>query len=303
MNYFDSHAGFTFTNVKLQVTEISAKQNQFSISGIDEIYFNEEIDFTKDKETKIFSLLQAAFEELSIKNSITSNSASFSLPQELFITAQLPVEQSLVHSDLTKEFRWQLSILHPYLNWNDFVIRYFEVELLQAEMNDTAIVFALNRKYIKIINDFCRKNNLKLKFIDHCHLASNNILMMNPSSKINDQLSLYNSHNILSILISHKGKPIYYEDIPITDLHEFRGMVTDKLAELNQNHFKFKDAYLFGDSTSKSIINILNEATGINFNLVNPFIRLKVDTSIMTNKYYTERNHLFSPSAGIAARI
>ncbi len=303
MNYFDSHAGFTFTNVKLQVTEISAKQNQFSISGIDEIYFNEEIDFTKDKETKISSLLQAAFEELSIKNSITSNSASFSLPQELFITAQLPVEQSLVHSDLTGEFRWQLSILHPYLNWNDFVIRYFEVELLQPEMNDSAIVFALNRKYIKIINDFCRKNNLKLKFIDHCHLASNNILMMNPSSKINDQLSLYISHNILSILISHKGKPIYYQDIPITDLQEFRSMVTDKLAELDQNHFRFKDAYLFGDSASKSIIKILSETTGINFNLVNPFIQLKVDTRIMTNKYYTERNHFFSPSAGIAARI
>ncbi|MCK7528680.1 MAG: hypothetical protein MZV64_69550 [Ignavibacteriales bacterium] len=114
MHYYDSDAGFTFTNVKLQITEISAAQNQFKVCRIDEVYFNEEIDFAKDKETKITSLLQAAFEELSIKNSITSNSASFSLPQELFVTARLPFEESLLHSDLVEEFRWKLSIMYPY---------------------------------------------------------------------------------------------------------------------------------------------------------------------------------------------
>jgi Tfp pilus assembly PilM family ATPase len=303
MNYHDSVLGFTFTSVKLQVTAISAMQNQFSISMIDEIYLNEELDFAADKETKIISLLQAAFEELSLKNSITSNSVSFSLPQELFITAQLPVEQSLLHSDLTEEFRWQLSIMYPYLNWNDYVVRYFETDIKRAGQSELALVFAMNRKYLKIINDFCSKNNLKLKFIDHCHLASNNILMINSSEKQNDQLSIYISQKILSVLISNEGKPVFYEDIPLISFHEICSLIAEKLNDLSNKQFDFTEAFLFGDSISNSTVKVLSDSTGIKFSLVNPFTQFKVKINLMTNKYYIETNHLFSPSAGIAARI
>jgi Tfp pilus assembly PilM family ATPase len=295
--------GFSFTNVKLQITEIGARQNLVSLSRIDEVYFNEEIDFEKDKETKISSLLQAAYEELSIKNSITSNAASFCLPQDLFVTARLPIVESLLHSDLLEEFRWNLSIIYPYLNWNDYVIDYHEVDGKYFASSDIAIVFALNRKYIKIIHDFCARNNLKLKFIDHCHFASNNILIMNSTREKNDHLSIYISHKILSILISYNAKPVYYEDIPITNVNEVRSIIKGKLHELNQKQFNFTEAYLFGDSTSNAIVKSLTETTGINFNLVNPFTLLKADTSLMTNKYYTETNHFFSPATGVAARI
>lgn len=303
MNYNDSYAGFSFTNVKLQITEITVKQNHFTISRIDEVYFNEEIVFSKDKETKISSLLQAAFEELSIKNPITSNSASFSLPQELFVTARLPIEKSLLHSDLLEEFSWQLSILHPYLNWNDYVISFYEVDEKNIEVNDIALVFALNRKYIKIINDFCARNNLKLKLIDHCHLSANNILNLNLLSETNNHLSIYISHKSISVLVSMRGRPLYYEDIPIRSAYEVPSVIKNKLDELNQKELNFSLAFLFGDSTSAGIAKTLTEVTGINFSLVNPFTQLKADSSIMTNKYCTETNHLFPTSTGVAARI
>jgi Tfp pilus assembly PilM family ATPase len=302
MNH-DSTIGFAFTNVKLQVTEISAVQNQFKVSRIDEVYFNEEIDFAKDKETKITSLLQAAIEELSINNSITSNSASFSLPQELFVTARLLFEESLLHSDLLEQFRWNLSIMYPYLNWNDYVINYYEVDGKYFASGDIAIVFALNRKYIKIINDFCSRNNLKLKFMDHCHLSSSNILNMNVLNKTDNHFSIYIAQKMLSVLVSVEGKIIYYEDFPIKSVHEVLSVVKDKVIELNQWHLIFTGAFLFGDTTSGIIAKALTEATGISFNLVNPFSQLKVDANLMTDKYYTETNHFFSPSAGVATRI
>ena len=169
-------------------------------------------------------------------------------------------------------------------------------------MNNTAIVFALNRKYLKIINDLCTKNNLKLKFIDHCHLASNNILKMNPLNKLNDQLSFYISHKILSVLFRTKANrfimKIFQYQISMNSVEW-----SPKTSELNQKQFNFNEAFLFGDSTSKSITKVLTEATGIKFNLVNPFKQLKADTSLLTNKYYTETNHFFSSSAGVAARI
>jgi len=303
MNYHDPFLGISLTSVKLQLTEVSCKQNEFIVSHLDEVYFNQEIDFEIDKETKISSLLQAAFEEINIKNEITSNIVSFSLPQELFITASLPIENSLLNSDLIEEFRWQLSIMYPCLNWNDYVIRYYEADGNHIPSNDAALVFALNRKYIKIINDFCSKNNLKLKFVDHSHLTSNNILTMSGIGKTEKLLSFYISHKTLSVLVSLNGKLEYYEDIPIKSGHEIRSIITGKLDELSKNQHKFSEAYLFGEMISNSIAKALSEATGINFILTNPFSQLKVETNLLTNKYYTESNHFFSSSAGLAARI
>jgi hypothetical protein len=273
------------------------------VSHLDEVYFNQEIDFVIDKETKISSLLQAAFEEINIKNELTSNIVSFSLPQELFITARLPIENSLLNSDLIEEFRWQLSIMYPYLNWNDYVIKYYEIDGNHIPSHDAAIVFALNRKYIKIINDFCSKNSLKLKFVDHNHLTSNNILTISGIDKTKKLLSFYISGNILSVLVSLNGKLDYYEDIPIINSHEIRSIITVKLDELNKNQLNFSEAYLFGEVISNPIAKALSEATGINFILINPFTQVKVGTNLLTNKYYTESNHFFTSSAGLAARI
>jgi Tfp pilus assembly PilM family ATPase len=303
MNYHDSILGFSLTSVKLQLTEISYKQNEFIVSHLDEVYFNQKIDFVIDKETKISSLLQVAFEEINIKNELTSNIVSFSLPQELFITARLPIENSLLNSDLIEEFRWQLSIMYPHLNWNDYVIRYSEADGNYIPSNDAALVFALNRKYIKIIKDFCSKNNLKLKYIDQNHLTSNNILAISGIDKTKKILSFYISDNILSVLVSLNGKPDYYEDIPIKSGQEIRSIIIGKLDELNKNQLNFSEAYLFGEVISNPIAKALSEATGINFILINPFTQLKVGTNLLTNKYYSESNHFFSSSAGLAARI
>lgn len=303
MNFQNSTLGFTFNNVKLQLTEIIQKENQLLIDNIDETYFNEEIDFTKDKETKILSLLLTAFEELNIKNSLTASSASFSLPQELFITAQLPVEQSLLHSDLIEEFRWRLAVMYPFFNWNEFVIRYYETEAKIFEVESFALVFALNRKFIKLVNDFCTKSNLKLRFIDHCHLASNNLLMLDSKNGGNNQLSLYLSQKIFSILITASSKPVYYEDIPITDFHEITELIKNKIVELRNDSFNFTDATLFGDSSSHAIAKVLIELTGINFDLVNPFTHFTAKENLLTSKYFTETNHFFAPSTGTAVRI
>lgn len=297
------HAGFTLSNVKLQAVEVDAKHGRLNVSAIDEVYFNEEIDLINDKETKISAMLLAAYEELCIKNSITSSSISFSLPQELFISAILPVEQSLLHSDLVEEFRWRLSIMYPYYNWNDYVLRYYETYGVSHNIGDSALVFALNRKYIKIVNNFCTQINVKLKFIDHCHLASNNLVMLNSEKGRNVLLSLFLAQKIFSVLITMNGKPMYYKDIPISKFHEITGLIKEKIIGLRNDSFNFTDATLFGDSSSHAITKVLSELTGINFSLVNPFKHFTAEDNLLTTKYFTETNHFFSPSAGTTVRI
>ncbi len=295
--------GISISNIKIQLTEIIKKQNQIFLSNLDEVYLNEEINFESDKETKITSLLHAAFEELSIKNQITSNNVSFSLPQELFISARLPIEHSLLHSDLTEEFRWQLSIMYPYLNWHDYVIQYSETEERGVKTQEHALVFALNRKFIKLLSSFCEKSNLKLKFVDHCHLAASNMLILNAVGVTKEKLSFYVSQKIFSLLISSHDKPIYYEDIPVKSVNEIPSMIREKLTELNKIRFNFNEVFLFGDSASHTIAKVLAETVGIDFILVNPFANIIVNTNLMTNKYYSETNHFFCSSTGVSVRV
>src|SRR3989337_2859291 len=128
MTGYENHAGFTLSGSKLQVVEITNQDEQFFLENVDEAYFNEPLNFEKDKETQISALLQGAFNELIIRKALKSNSVSFTLPFELFYTAQLPYDNTLLHQDIIDEFRWELSVLYPFAQVKDLVIQYIEIE-------------------------------------------------------------------------------------------------------------------------------------------------------------------------------
>lgn len=303
MNYFDSQSGFTFSSVKLQLTEITKKQNQFSISRIDEIYFNEEIDFINDKETKITSLLQAAFDELLIKKVLSSNVVSFSVPQDLFITARLPFEPSLLHSDLIEDIKFQLSVMHPYLNFNDHIIRYYEVEPEFADEKSIVLVFSMDRKIVKLIYNLCLKNNLKLRFIDHCHLTANNILAVTNADNSKMTLSFYVSAKVVSAIISASHNLVFYEEFPISSTQEIKNCFKDILNKISDSKLHFEKAYLFGDTISNSVAEYLSEYTKVQFILLNPFNNFQISSELLLNRNYTQSNHFFSSSVGAAVRL
>ena len=93
---FENHIGFTISGSKLQLVEIIYKDRQFILDKVDEAYFNEPINMETDKETKIDSLLQGAFNEILIKRPLKSSFASFALPFELFHIMQVPYDNTLL---------------------------------------------------------------------------------------------------------------------------------------------------------------------------------------------------------------
>ena len=169
---FENHIGFNISSSKLQVVEVNYIGDQFKLVNVDETYFNDTIDFENDRETKISALLQGAFDELLIKKNFNSNSASFTLPFELFQTMQVPYDATLLYQDLLDEFKWELSVIYPYISTKNLVLQYFEID--KGPFNDTssALVFAVQRRYLQMLDGFCKKNNLKLKFIDNLHIAA-----------------------------------------------------------------------------------------------------------------------------------
>jgi Tfp pilus assembly PilM family ATPase len=307
MAEFENHAGFTVTGSKLQLVEVINKTGQFVLENVDEAYFNESLDIEKDKETKIISLLQGAYNELIIKNPLQSTSASFTLPFELFYTMQAPYDNTLLHEDLVEEFRWELSVLYPYMPVKDLVVQYIEIEKNELVSYNTALVFAIPRKFLQLIYEFCQKNNLKLKFIDNAHTASDRALSLSsPFTEKGTILSIYFGTKFLSSFINYDGKPIYHKVIPFNDASEVPGIIksqvtSDEFIKINKN--LVNASFITGEDLSSSLVESLRDST--NFDLIhfNPFSKIKPEAKLIGNKCYSEKFNSFSAAAGMAFRL
>jgi len=146
----EDHTGFTLTSSKIQFVEVGFKNEKFILQNIDEVYFDERLNLTEDKETKITSVLQTAFNELLIKNRTSASTASFTLPVEMFYTVQIPYDNTLLYQDLLEEIRWELSVLYPFVNPKELVIQHIEIEKNKIVDRNTILVSALRRKYLQM---------------------------------------------------------------------------------------------------------------------------------------------------------
>ncbi|MHB1688682.1 MAG: type IV pilus biogenesis protein PilM [Ignavibacteriaceae bacterium] len=307
MTNFENQAGFTITNSKLQLVEINFRDEQFVLENVDEVYFDELINFEKDKETKIIALLQSAFNELIMRKPLNSKSVSFTLPFELFYIMQAPYENSLLHQDLITEFKWEFSILFPFAHTKDFVIQYFEVEKNNIVNFNSVIAIAVARKHLQIIHNFCSENNLRLKFVDNIHLASDRALSLsNPQAAKGLTLSLYLSNKTLSIIFSLYGKPIYFKVIAHTDASELSMTLLNEISNnesISLNKNSINSAFITGEEITVSMVETLRNLLDIEFIHFNPFENITPNPKLFDNKSYSEKYNSFSSAAGIAYRI
>lgn len=307
MTGFDNHAGFNISSSKLQVVEVSHENDVFKLVNIDEAYFNDPINLEKDKDTKISALLQGAFDELLIKKSLKATSISFTLPFELFHVMQVPYDNTLLYQDMIEEFRWEYSILYPFLSTKNLVIQYYEIEKNSFNIMPSSIVFGVQRKYLQMLHTFCEKNGLKLKFVDNLHIAAERALSVcNALIYKGLTLSVYFNNKFLSILYAFNGKPISFKVIPLIDASEIMEHLireTKPTPSLKVERNQIEAAFICGDEISGSVVETLNKTLGLNFILFNPFDKIKPSPALYDNKLYLEKYNSFSSAAGIAFRL
>ncbi|HKI79851.1 MAG TPA: hypothetical protein VKA26_15020 [Ignavibacteriaceae bacterium] len=307
MTGYENHAGFTIYDTKLQIVEVGSQDKQFLLENIAESYFNEPINFEKDKETKVSALLQGAFNELILKKPLKCSAVSFTLPFELFYTAQLPFDNTLLHQDLVEEFRWELSILHPYISTRDFVIQYIEIDKNEFVPLNTAVVVAIQRKYLQILNNFCNQNNLKLKFVDNVHFASEKALFVSdPLTVTGLVMSVYLDNKHFSIIFSYNGKPIYFTSSQLKDASEIPGLIVKAITQrdgFNINKNSISASFITGDNLSISLVQTLRDTLDIDFIQFNPFEKIKPRQQLIDNKLFSEQYNSFASAAGIAFRV
>jgi hypothetical protein len=232
---------------------------------------------------------------------------------------QVPYDNTLLHQDLVEEFRWEFSVLYPYVSTKDIVIQYIEVEKNNLINQNTMIAIAIQRKYLQMMHNFCKANNLKLKFIDNIHTASERALAASyPSANKGLTMSIFITNKFLSLIYSLDGKPVYFKVLPLNDAGEIPALLLNETALnesypvgewTNPEHFPrisrnlIDNAFISGEEISESMIQTLSGALGIDLVYFNPFEKIKPDSGLYTNKFYLEKNNSFSPAAGIAYRL
>lgn len=305
MPQFETRAGFCISESKLQLVEVAFNGGEFFLQNINEVYFDEPLLMNEEKETKTLSLLQTAFNELILSTPLSTNQASFSLPLNLFKTVQLPFDNSLLYKDLMYEFQWEFSVMFPHINKEDFVLQFYEIEKNFFVNENYAIVVATLRKHLKTILDFCKKNQLRLTFIDNAHFAADRSLSAN--SALNQDavvLSLCLAQNILSVEMLFYGKPFYIKWFSIKNVMEIIPSIKSALTSipsLKQDQINY--AVHVGEDFRPALVSQIEQNLGLTLKPMDPFALMNLDEETVQKNRLAENSNRFSSAAGIAYRI
>jgi Tfp pilus assembly PilM family ATPase len=306
MSNSESYAGFNLTSSKLQFVEIAVSDNHIELVNIDEVYLNEDINFEKDKISKIGALIQSAYQEILLNTTANPKFSSFCLPLDLFSSAQLPLDRRLSTDEALEDYKFQFSILFPYLD-DDLIIKFYEVDKNQLNKHDSAIVIGLEKKYLELIDNFAKDNELKLLFVDNPHTASNLSLFSSNSILCKGyHINIYIQKKIISYSISFnqqllKMKVFNYNrigDIPEILNNEFYNEIFSKI-----DSESISASFISGDEVSSNLVSLLRKSMNIDFMLFNPFEKLNVRKDLYENKIFLKKYNSFSPALGIALRL
>jgi Tfp pilus assembly PilM family ATPase len=306
MAVYERHTGFTLSSSKIQLVELNYKNNEFILQNVDEVYFDDNLDFINDKETKIVSVIQSSFNELLIRKPVTSGLVSFTLPLEMFFITQINYDNSLMNQDLIQELTWELSVLYPFVNPKELMVRYFEIKKNRIIDKNTVLVSAVLRRYIKMLETFCRQNNLRLRFIDNSHFASERALTSVYNTSQSLVLSVYISKKTLSLIFSLEGKPVLVKVMSFRSANEIPGIIlreTTPTETVNLNRSMIDAAYITGEQITNSFVNSLSTSVKIDFIQFNPFAKITPDQILLESSFYSKKFNSFSPAAGIAYRL
>ncbi|MBI9070993.1 MAG: hypothetical protein JEY94_05310 [Melioribacteraceae bacterium] len=303
MSLYQNHIGLSFSCSKLQLVEVNYNENSFYLENVDEEYFNEFINLDS-KETQVISILQNAFNELQLRKPIKGKAVSITLPNEFFKIVEIPYEKTLIPNDLKDMFKWNLSILYPDLNTDDFVVQHIDIK--NGNVGSSAIVIGVNRRYLKALHKFCVRNNLVLKYIDNAHIASNAYLLKEKISAKDILLSIYVSEKNLSVMLLKDKKPIYFTSYGFDNIAGTIPIISKSVSAFNKSGIStssITSSFIAGENISDTLLKQIQETCGLPIVRFNPFNKIKAAPHLIENDNYSYKNNSYSAATGIALRI
>ena len=306
MHLFQNQAGINITNSKLQIVEIVYKDKNFYLENVDEEHFESLFDLSL-KESKLIFILQNSFNQLIKRKTLNSLQVSFTLPHNFFKIIEIPYDKTLVKSDLNEQIKWELSILYPENDPDDFVTQFIEVDKSIHRKDNSLIIISLYKKHLEVIHKFCVRNNLSLKFVDYAHIASNAIIKLeNPKLTEGTYLSFYITDSAISAMLSDGSHPIFLSVKKIDEsflLSKYYDDIVEKIETFDDAFGALRKVYVSGNNVSEQSVDELAMRFNVQVKIANPFNRIKINPMLYENPLFVERYNSFTAAAGIAMRM
>lgn len=303
MSVFQAHAGINLSSAKLELVAINYTDKQCFVENVDEEYFSEFINFD-DKETRIISILQQAFDNILIRNRFSSSNVSFSLPSEIFKIFEIPYETDLHKDDLINHLDWEFSVLYPLLNRDDYLIRYFQFND-EVRKPKHLVAFAIERRIINVINKFALRNNLTIKYIDNEHVAASTSMIINELANENI-FSVFIGYHHFTIMITDKNLPVYFRKKTLKSFADFKDAFEEEFDTLKDKfteEYKFEKVFVFGDKYPASVTEVVKSKLDCELNYLNPFSLIKPPDTTQKTTSLVNNPTIFSAAAGMAYRL
>jgi Tfp pilus assembly PilM family ATPase len=305
MNDFQRCVGINLTASKLQFVEIEKESDQFQVVNLGQTFISPPIVYNVQDETHIQQQLQTSFDELKIRNPISSNIASFTLPPELFITIQLPYEVNLNQKEIREEFNWEISQLFPFISVEELAIKFYELDGSFLPGKNNALVVALHKSFLVQIKNFCLKNNLTPKLVDNASITANSFINNYlESDKKSLTINIFNSNNSITLFINISSKPAYVKVFLKQDDY-----INKLIGEISQDNFRevvnntFKSAILSGEELDGELLAEIGRGTELVFEKFNPFEVIKFKPELRKDKITSDQFSSFISATGIASRF
>lgn len=303
MSVFQGHVGINLSSAKLELVEINYTDKRCYLENVDEEYFSEFINFD-DKETRIISILQQAFDNILIRKRFSSYNVSFSLPSEIFRIFEIPYEGDLHNDDLASHIEWEFSILYPTLKSEDYLIRHFQYNE-EVRKQKILVALAIERRIINVINKFALRNNLNIKYVDNDHIAASTAMIINEYSHENI-FSIYIGYHHFTLMVTSKNLPVYFRKKTFKSFADFQNVFDEEYIYMKSKfdeEYKFDNVFIFGDKYPASITEVLKSKLECELNYLNPFALIKTADEPQKTKLYMNNPTVFSSAAGMAYRL
>lgn len=299
-------AGINLTNSWLQFVEAEKISDQIKICNIGQTFISPLINFEGDNEARLLEQLQTAFDEIKIRNPISSTNVSFTLPPELFITIQLPYDASLNQKEIREEFNWEISQLFPFIPVEDLAIKFYDLDNKLLPGRNNALVVGLNKKYLILIKNICLNNNLTPKLVDNASIAANSFInTFHHSDRNSLNVNIYNSRNSITLFLNIDSKPAYVKAFKKKD-DEFMNKIINEISLENIKEAeipRLRSAVLTGEDISGDLVYQLQKGTGLEFEKVNPFNIIGLKSGFQISEISVEQFSSFTSATAIASRF
>jgi Tfp pilus assembly PilM family ATPase len=304
MSILQDHAGFNITTSKLQIVEVNFEDDNLLLENVDEENFSK--NFSSDvNNLENVDIFRQTFINILSRKPLYSKRVSFTLPDSFFRIANIPYESGLTDEDFNDHIDWELSVLFPAEDINEFAVQKIRMPVTQFSFTPSVLIYAVNKKLLKLIHQFCTENNLELNYIDNAHIASNSLINTVEGSE-DLILSTYVFDNCISLILLKGSNPIYWSSSKLLNADLFTSALSSELEKLNELGLSLTQVskfYIAGSNLENIDLQQIQSSNGIELTQIDPFANLKTAPSIVSGKFVNQLKGSFTAAAGIAFRL